>query len=141
VAGNPEKYVYNNIFYILDGRVVFRDDLVADGSHYDGNVIYRPNPTDLPLFYHFGDGKDYRSLAEFQRGAAVGWERAGLEIDPGVRLRTVPEAHQEPQGMWEAYRPSDSRIFTAGASYAGLDWPGTEGVAYRGALPPSGPWP
>jgi len=141
VAGNPQKYVYNNIFYILDGRILFRDDLAADGSHYDGNVIYRSNSADLPLFYHFGDGGSYWSLDEFQLKAGVGWEQTGLEIDPGFRLGISPAFSRDLRTILEGYRPTEARVFTTGASYAGLNWPGTGGVSYRGALPPVGLWP
>ena len=30
-------------------------------------------------------------------------------------------------------------VFTAGAAYGGLEWPGTKGVVYRGAVSPRAP--
>jgi len=136
VAGNLEKFVYNNIFYVLDDRVVYRDDLEASGSHYDGNVIYRNAPGEFPLFYHFGDGGDYDSLADFRKNSGTQWEIRGLEIDPGFDLSVIDDSNFDPATLWERYRPTNNQVFTPGAPYLGLDWPGTEGINYRGAIPP-----
>lgn len=137
VTGNPELYVYNNIFYVIDDRIVYRDDLAALGSHYDGNVIYRRAPGKLPLFLQFGDGGDYGSLADFRSHSGTDWEVNGLEIDPGIDLARISDPDFDPATIWQRYRPMDSRVFTPGASYSGLNWPGTAGVTYRGALPPA----
>jgi hypothetical protein len=136
VTGNPEKYVFNNIFYLLDDRVIFRDDLAAFGSHYDGNVFYRHTVADLPLFSDFGDGGRYDSLLDFQANSGIDWEIHGLEIDPGFDLSAINDPTFDPAVIWQRYRPGNEQIFTSGASYAGLDWPETQDVNYRGAIPP-----
>jgi hypothetical protein len=41
--------------------------------------------------------------------------------------------------MWSRYVPADSQVFTPGASYEGMNWPGTQNVNYRGAVPPDFP--
>ena len=136
VTGNPEKYVFNNIFYMLDEGVIYRDDLISSGSHYDGNVVFRNFGESLPLFANFGDGGGYDSLSDFQANSGTGWEAQGLEIDPGYDLSALAETNLDPFMVWEHYRPVNSLIFTAGASYEGLDWPEIQGVTYRGAIPP-----
>jgi hypothetical protein len=136
VRGNSEKYVYNNIFYIIDDRIVFRDEQASQGSHYDGNIIYRNAPGDLPLFLNFGDGDDYWSLADFKQNSGTQWEVNGLEIDPDFNICTFDDPLFDPSMMWERYRPKNDAVFTPGASYDGLDWPGAAGVNYRGAISP-----
>jgi hypothetical protein len=135
VTGNPEKYVFNNIFYIVDERVIFRDDLASLGSHYDGNVFYRNTIDSLPLFTHFGDGGRYYSLLDFRANSGTDWETHGLEIDSGFDPDALNDPTFDPAGIWERYRPTQHQIFTPGASYDGLDWPETQDVFYRGALP------
>ncbi len=137
ITGNSEKYVYNNIFYVIDDRIVYRDDLASAGSHYDGNVIYRKAPGSFPLFLNFGDGRDYDSLADFRGNSGVDWEANGLEIDPGFNISVIDDPTFDPATIWERYRPAGCLIFTAGASYSGLNWPGTEGANYRGAIAPA----
>jgi hypothetical protein len=135
VTGNPEKYVYNNIFYTIGERVIFRDDLESAGSHYDGNVFYRGKVDTLPLFLDFGDGGQYGSLQEFWASSGTGWEQHGLEIDPGFDPCALNDPSFDPVLVWERYRPTAPEIFTVGAPYDGLNWPETTGVDYRGALP------
>ncbi len=135
IEGNPEKYTLNNIFYSFDERVIFRDDLASLGSHYDGNVIYRSSGENLPLFANFGDGERYDSLADFRANSGTDWESHGLELDPGFDLAAIQNPTFDPLTIWERYRPTHEQVFTAGASYCGLDWPGTQGVNYRGAIP------
>lgn len=134
VTGNPEKYVLNNIFYVLDERVIFRDDLASFGSHYDGNVVYRSAVEGLPLFSDFGDGGRYDTLQEFRANSGTDWEQQGLEIDPGFTHSLISDPTFAPLEIWERYRPKNARVFTSGASYDGLGWPDTENVDYRGAL-------
>lgn len=136
VSGNPEKYVYNNIFFVMDDRIVFRDDRTTAGSHYDGNVIYRVAPGRYPLFYRFGDGKDYYSLAEFRKRSGTNWEVNGLEIDPGFDVSEIDDPTFDPATIWDRYVPTNSAVLAAGVSYDGLNWPGMKGVGYRGALAP-----
>jgi hypothetical protein len=137
VTGNPEKYVFNNIFYMFDERVIFRNDLASFGSHYDGNVIYRNTAENLPLFFDFGDGGRYDSLLDFQTNSETDWEIHGLETDPGFDLSAINDPTFDPAVIWERYRPTNHQVFTSGAAYDGLDWPETQNVNYRGALPPS----
>ena len=137
VTGNPEKYVFNNIFYTLDERVIFRDDLASLGSHYDGNIVYRNAGASLPLFTNFGDGGRYYSLLDFRANSGTDWEERGLEIDPGFDLAAINDPTFDPAVIWERYRPTNEQVFTSGAFYKGLDWPETQDVNYRGALPPS----
>lgn len=136
VTGNPEKYVFNNIFYVLDERMIFRNDLVASGSHYDGNVIYRNVGGELPLFSDFGDAGRYHSLLDFQTNSGTEWEAHGLEMDPGFDLTAIIDPSFDLAVVWERYRPANIQMFTLGASYDGLDWPETQDVNYRGAVPP-----
>jgi hypothetical protein len=137
VTGSTQKYVYNNIFYVLDDRVIYRDDLAAAGSHYDGNVIYRRAPGRTPLFINFGNGRDYASLADFRKQSGTDWEDNGLELDPGFPRSAIDDPTFDADTIWERYRPHNAAVFTAGASYRGLTWPETEGVNYRGAIPPT----
>jgi hypothetical protein len=109
VTGNGEKYVYNNIFYMIDERIIFRDDLVSFGSHYDGNVIYRYAVESLPLFFNFGDGGRYDSLAEFRQTAGTDWELHGLEIDPGFDMAAIADPSFDPVVIWERYRPTNDQ--------------------------------
>ncbi len=136
VTGNLEKFVFNNIFYILDERVIYRNDLTSFGSHYDGNVFYLNTGENLPLFTDFGDGGRYYSLFDFQTNSGTDWEIHGLESDPGFDLATINDPVFNTAVIWERYRPTNHQIFTLGASYNGLNWPETQGVYYRGALPP-----
>ena len=139
VTGNSEKYVYNNIFYMIDDRAVYRDDWASSGSHYDGTVMYKNAPEGLYTFIHFGDGNNYHSLADFRANSGTDWEINGLEIDPGFSVSVIEDPTFDPTTIWERYRPINSQVFTPGASYSELNWPGTEGVNYRGAIT-FGPW-
>lgn len=136
VTGSREKYVYNNIFYVLDDRLIFRDDLVRKGSHYDGNIFFRRTPGGYPLFLNFGNGRDYQSLADFRALSGTDWEKNGLEIDPGFDLAAITDSRFDAATIWSRYRPSNPKVFTTGAPYQGLGWPDTEEVTYRGAVPP-----
>lgn len=135
ISGSGQKYVLNNIFYIMDERIIFRDDLQSFGSYYDGNVIYRNAVDSLPLFYNFGDGGRYDSMAEFQLDSGTNWERNGLEVDPGFDITAINDPTFDPVTIWERYRPTNDEVFTIGATFPGGGWPGTEGITYRGALP------
>lgn len=135
VIDNPEKYVLNNIFLILDDRIAFRGDNVASGAHYDGNVFYRMSPGQYPLFYDFGNGGNYNSLSEFQLTSGTDWEINGLETDPQLDILAYDEPYDS-STIWERYRPGNTQMSTMGASYSGFDWPGTENISYRGAVEP-----
>jgi hypothetical protein len=60
-----------------------------------------------------------------------------LEVDPGFDLSAWDSATRDPAVIWERYRPTAPQVLALGAPYDGLDWPGTQGVNYRGALPGS----
>jgi len=75
-------------------------------------------------------------LAEFRQNAGTDWELHGLEIDPGFDMAAIADPSFDPVVIWERYRPTNDQVFTSGASYCQLKWPETQGVDYRGALPP-----
>ncbi len=136
ILGDPEKYVYNNIFLILDDRIIFRGDNEVDGAHYDGNIMYRLAPTTYPFFYDFGNGGNYDSLVEFQNNSGTDWEQEGLEINPKLDTTAILHEGYDSLLIWERYRPRNPTAYTSGVSYAGLNWPGTSNIYYRGALEP-----
>lgn len=137
VTGNPEKYVLNNIFYVIDERVIFRNDQASEGSHYDGNVFFRGRAESLPLFYNFGNGKRYESLQEFQATSGTDWEVHGMEVDPGFDLAALNDPTFDPATIWEHYRPTNSALARLSSPYTGKEWPETQGITYPGALPGS----
>lgn len=149
VPGNDELYKMNNIFYSYDHRIIYRDDEESSGSTYDGNVLYRvtaEEPDRFYMFYDFGDGGRYETLEEFRAESGTEWEKNGLEVDPGFDISAMQSREYDPDNMWERYIPSNPDVLTAGASYEGYNWPGTDGVDYRGAIdelgdvpPPSAP--
>jgi hypothetical protein len=142
LTGNSDLYVYNNIFFVKDDRIIFRYHQASSGAHYDGDVVFRLNPAEpgrFTLFYDFGNGNNYETLAEFRTNSGTNWEQNGLEQDPGFDLVAIENPNYQPGAMWNRYVPADSQIFTPGASYAGLNWPGTQNVNYRGAVPPDFP--
>ncbi len=136
ILGNPEKYVFNNVFLVLDDRIIFRGDSAVDGAHYDGNVFYRYAPTTYPLFYDFGDGNNYDSLSEFQNNSGTDWELNGLETDPELDTFAINNETYDSVYIWERYRPRNPLIYSLGISYSGYNWPGTSNIYYRGALEP-----
>jgi hypothetical protein len=136
VTATDEKYVYNNIFYVMDERIVNRNDLESSGAMYDGNVFYRGAPETIYLFVNFGDGEDYFDLADFRQNSGTDWEVNGLEVDPGFDVANMEDPEFDPATIWERYRPLNPQMNSVGASYEGLDWPGIEGVDYRGAIAP-----
>jgi hypothetical protein len=136
VAGNPEKYVFNNIFYVLDDRVVYRNDLASQGSRYDGNVIFRRQAGRMALFIRFGDGGDYQSLAGFRGRSGTAWEAHGLEVDPGFDPTAFDAPPVEGRPMWSRYQPTNPSVATPGARFGRVKWPGAGDLDYRGAVPP-----
>ncbi len=134
IAGNASKYVMNNIFLIIDGRIVFRGDHAVDSASYDGDVLYRLAPSSYPFFYDFGDGNNYDSLAQFQANSGTDWEMNGLEIDPLLDTFAIFNTAFDSATIRERYRPRRGVVYTLGASYSNHNWPGTDSVNYRGAL-------
>jgi hypothetical protein len=99
--------MYNNVIYRIGSRL-FRP-LPQSG----GNVFWRTEG----------------GLSGFS-------EPAGLEVDPGFYLKAIEEQNDAVPGLRDLYRPTNRQLSTPGISYADLDWPGTQDVTYRGAVPP-----
>jgi len=138
VWGNSQKYVYNNIFFSRDNRTIFKDDLFSAGSHYDGDVIYQTSTGSYKLLVSFGTTSSYSTLAAFRAANPTSdWEVTGLGIDPQFDFTKIDNPVYD-ANIWERYRPANPQVFTQGASYAGLNWPDTQYVNYRGAIPPEG---
>jgi len=136
VLGNPGKYMLNNIFLIMDDRIVFRKDTASNGSTYDGNIMYRYEQGTLPFFYIFGDGNDYYSLNEFRENSGTDWEINGLQINPELDTTAIIHHLFDTLIIRERYRPHNSIVYTIGSVYDTLAWPDTDSIYYRGALPP-----
>ncbi len=140
IAPSRHKLVYNNIWYTLDARIIFRDDSIESGAQYDGDVFWRESAsptTRYKLLYQFGNGRSYRSLTAF-RSAGLNWERRGLQVDPGFDPTLLNDPTFDASTIWSRYEPTNPEVFTLGASYASLGWPGTSQTTYRGALPSAG---
>jgi hypothetical protein len=135
VTPNSQKYVYNNIFRAVNDVILLEDDLQSAGSHYNGDIFWQPAPGTQYMFESFAVSGNYYHLATL-RAAGATWEANGLETDPGFDMNAIAAHNYEPNQIWELYRPTNPNVFTEGASYAGLTWPGTTGVDYRGAIPP-----
>lgn len=137
MIGNNGLYVYNNIFFARGDRIIFRYHHASSGASYDGDIVYRADPQEperFTLFYDFGDGNDYTTLEEFQTNSGTNWEVHGLELDPEFNLTAIENPVYEPGLMRNRYAPTNPQVFTPGASYVGLAWPGTNEVDYRGAI-------
>lgn len=134
--GSDQKYVFNNVFFAVDDQIVCDDELEVDGAHYDGNVVWQDAPGTYSLFKDWGDGGDYASLADF-RASGTTWETNGLEVDPGFDVGALEDNTFDAATVWERYRPTNPAIFTPGAPTGAFDWPGLQGVSYRGALGPA----
>jgi hypothetical protein len=136
ITGNPQKYLYNNIFLVLDDRTVFSGDHASSGTHYDGDVFYRLTTGPQLMFRDFGDGGDYSSLAAFRAGAGTNWESNGLELDPQLDMSAITDATYDAETIWQRYAPANLQMYTRGATYTGLAWPESKHNFYRGALAP-----
>jgi len=137
LTGNDSLYVYNNIFFVKDDRIIFRYHQSSTGAHYDGDIVFRLNPAEpdrFTLFYNFGDGNNYETLAAYQTNSGTNWEQSGLEVNPGFDLSSIENPNYEFGMMWNRYIPANPQVFIPGASYNGLNWPGTHDVNYRGAI-------
>jgi hypothetical protein len=142
VQSSADLSVLNNIFLILDDRIAFRGRLASSGAHYDGNVMYRlldstyhqPQVNTFPLYYQFGNGGNFQSLADFKSLSGTSWELSGIEANPGFDLLSIIDGEYDGDDTWTRYIPGNGLVGTTGASYDGLGWPGTEGIDYRGAL-------
>jgi hypothetical protein len=135
-VGNSQKYLFNNVFYAVNDLAILSDDQQSSGSNYNGNVFWQPAPGTKYMFSNFAVGGSYYHLSALRAAPGVVWEANGLEIDPGFDMNEIAVRNYEPNHNWELYRPTNPNVFTEGASYAGLGWPGTTGVDYRGAVPP-----
>jgi hypothetical protein len=137
---NLHMYFYNNVFYVIGEGPIFYGRSTYNpsaGMHYDGNIYWKTVDADY-LFQGFGGGS-YLTLEEFQSDPATApWERTNsLEVDPGYDAQALEEPDYDPEQLWDLYRPDNPQVFTLGAPYDGLDWPDTQGVIYRGAIPSS----
>ena len=140
ITANPEKFIYNNIFLVLDDRTIFRGDHADSGAHYDGDVFHRLASGPLELFRDFGDGGDYNSLAAFRADSGVNWEATGLEEDPELDMSAIEHAPYDADTIWQRYTPGNLQMYTRGAAYDGLTWPGIDHNFYRGAVAPMHVW-
>jgi hypothetical protein len=140
---NPDLRFFNNLFYMIgDGPVIPQTAVFhqpSSGMIFDGNLYWKTGAG--PLLRDFGADGSYASLAEFVSDPATApWERMNaLEIDPGFDDEAIQAETYDVATMWSLYCPINPQVFTPGVSYNGLGWPGSEGVTYRGALPPPGP--
>jgi hypothetical protein len=137
LTGNDSLYVYNNIIFVKDDRIIFRNHYASSGAHYDGDIVFRLDPQEpqrFTLFYDFGDGNNYITLGEFRANSGTNWEQNGLELDPGFDLSAIENPNYEPEMMWNRYIPTNPQVLTPGVSYDGVTWPGTQDVNYRGAI-------
>ncbi len=137
VSGNPEKCVYNNIFYVRGDRLMHRDESVDTGSHYDGNVYWRSGNGKMVLFYNFGNGGRFASLAKFREKSGTDWETLGLQVDPGFDLKQIDNPRFDPVEVWNRYRPTNQAVMAEGVDYPDDKWPGSGGTKYRGAIGPT----
>ncbi len=136
VLGNPEKYLLNNLIYTFDDRIIFRSDTAVNGAVYDGNFVYRVDTVGLYMYYRFGDGGNYNSLAELRAGSGTVWETNGVQADPQLDTFSILHQQFDSATIRERYRARNQTVYTIGASYDTLNWPGTDSIYYRGALPP-----
>jgi hypothetical protein len=156
VTGNSGKYFYNNIFYVHDDRILLGDDQESSGSHYDGNVFWQAGNMSGAriMFDNFGRDADYGCLAPDRcagalpplraPGTTLSWEVLGMQANPGFDVALLRSGTFDYATVWQRYLPTNALVLTPGQTYTGLDWPGTAGVTYRGAVdslvvPPSPP--
>jgi hypothetical protein len=91
-----------------------------------GNRRFRPLPESAGNVFWRTEG----GLAGFS-------EPEGLEVDPGFDLEAIEEQNDQVLTLRELYRPKSWQLSTPGVSYADLDWPATQDITYRGAVPPN----
>ena len=130
--------VYNNVYIQLHDRSMRRlVDVTTGRNLFDGNLYYRPNGKEKPLFASYRNGKDkfrpFLTLDDFKKDEYFeiskkvyppGFENSSVEADPKLD---------------EHYRPApDSPAASGAIDLTGRGWPGLDGKRYRGAVPPSG---
>ncbi|MBU0708489.1 hypothetical protein KJ596_01910 [Patescibacteria group bacterium] len=106
---NSEKYVYNNVWYAMNSMPILNG---SSPAHYAGNIVWEV-------------GGEIES-------------QHGERLDPGFNPSVIDDTSFDINTIWERYRPANAQVNTPGVSYEGLNWPGTTGVDYRGAVPPNG---
>jgi hypothetical protein len=151
-SGNwPEPHeVYNNLLLMTEDTYIGRRGRVATGQEiYDGNLYWRgtARPTSKLLFPLYFDVRPstevrvYSDLASFRANRcdtctatsgnwvaqtrqyyAPGWEASGIEVDPRLAVDYT-------------LRPG-SPAATGAIDLEAKNWPGYDGLDYRGALPP-----
>jgi hypothetical protein len=142
---NPAVYFYNNVFYNIGGGPVLLGDGTYEpstGMHWDGNIFWRTTEGSNDFLQNFGGGS-YPDLAAFLADPGTSpWERTNaLQVNPGLNIGAIQQENYNLVAMWNLYRPTNPQVLTPGVSYKGLDWPGTEGVTYRGAIDQAAPQP
>ena len=139
--GTPTSITFGSIWKIYNNTVIARD---CNGS----TTIPKPSPNNLNTFYNnitylLGNRTADTSKLE-SSGGNVFWRTSGglsgftdplgLEVDPSFDLEAITsEAAYDPEVVWPLYAPRNVLAATPGVSLAGLGWPGTDGLVYRGA--------
>ncbi len=130
--------VYNNVYIQLHDRSMRRlVDVTSGRNLFDGNLYFRPNGNEKPLFagYRNGEGnfRPFPTLDDFKQDEYFdiskkvyppGFENSSVEADPKLD---------------EHYRPApDSPAASGAIDLSNRGWPGLDGKRYRGAVLPSG---
>jgi hypothetical protein len=139
--GTPTSVTYGSIWKIYNNTIIARD---CNGS----TTIPKPYPDNLNTFYNnvtfLLSGRTANTSTLEATGGNIFWrtggglsgftEPLGLEIDPGFDLPAITsETSYDPEVLWELYAPQNVLTATPGIALAGLGWPGTGGLLYRGA--------
>ncbi len=136
VLGIFFNYFLNNLIYTFDDRIIFRGDTAVNGAVYDGNFVYREDTAGLYMYYRFGDGGNYNSLADFRANSGTSWELLAIQANPRLDTFAILHLPFDSATIRERYRPRNTLAYTAGSSYDSLNWYGTDSIYYRGSLPP-----
>ena len=106
------------------------------GARITHNTFLRVRDDAINLSRGIGDVEVAHNMLWHVMG---GIANLASDADPGLHAAVLGDPTFDPATIWERYRPSNRRVAALGAPYAGLDWPGTRGVYYRGAIPPATP--
>ncbi len=139
--GTPTSVTYGSIWKIYNNTIIARD---CNGS----TTIPKPSPNNLNTFYNnitfLLSSRTADTSTLESSGGNIFWrtggglsgftELLGLEVDPGFDLAAITsEAAYDPDALWPIYSPQNMLAASPGVSLAGLGWPGTDGLVYRGA--------
>jgi len=86
ISENPEKYVYNNLFYSMDDCGIFS----SIGANYEGNVYWQVSADDSY------SGQD--------------------KIDPGFDDNLIDDSNFDSSTIWDRYMPTNPLVFTQGVT-------------------------